>query len=187
MECIGSLSFATTTKISYAGKTSGDLESIPWYASAADPALQQADEDLLKFVQTTETQLMTNAGSQPAVEPALATISGSNTIVRYNVAIHNDGSATAATLGIEFMSGRTQEFPPATIDTKTLLLLLTEIGDVSRIPAEPCPKPIPREKRQQRFRMRARPAEICKASRHPAAIRRSWTHLKSWPDSCRRS
>ena len=57
--CPKSASCGTTTEISYAGKISGDLQSIPWYDSAVDPTQKEADEDLLKFVRTTETQLMT--------------------------------------------------------------------------------------------------------------------------------
>jgi hypothetical protein len=68
---------------------------------------------------------------------------GSTTSVTYHVAVQDDGSATATIIGSEFELGRTQQFPAGTIDTSMLLFLLTEIGDVSRIPAEPCPTPFP--------------------------------------------
>jgi len=55
--CPKSISLGTTTKISYAGRTSGDLQSIPQYTSGGDPALLQAGENLWKFVQKTESQL----------------------------------------------------------------------------------------------------------------------------------
>ena len=48
----------------------------------------------------------------------------------YNVAIHNDGSATGQ------MGGERLAFPPGTIDTATLRRLLNTIGDVSKIPTE---------------------------------------------------
>ena len=74
------------------------------------------------------------------VEGNLATIIQSrstNTRV-YKVVIRNDGSATAEISGgsLAFRSEppRSQQFPPGTIDTKTLQRLLTEIGDVSKFP-----------------------------------------------------
>jgi hypothetical protein len=48
----------------------------------------------------------------------------------YNVAIHNDGSATAQ------IGGERLAFPPGTIDTAMLRRLLNAIGDVSKIPTE---------------------------------------------------
>jgi hypothetical protein len=120
------------------------LQSIPKYETEADPTLRQEDEELLKYVQATEHDLFSNASPQPAVEqPTLATILGSTASVRYSVGVHNDGSAAATISGIEFNLVRTQDLPPKTIDTDELLSLLKEIGDVSRIPAEPCPMPIP--------------------------------------------
>jgi hypothetical protein len=64
----------------------------------------------------------------------------------YKVVIHNDGSAIAE-IGSASFAGRTeppesQQFPPGTIDTKTLRRLLTEIGDVSRIPTGGCAKSV---------------------------------------------
>ena len=77
------------------------------------------------------------------VEGNLATIiqSRSTNTRAYQVVIHNDGSATAEISGA---SGppRSQQFPPGTIDTKTLRRLLAEIGDVSGIPTGGCAKSI---------------------------------------------
>jgi len=64
----------------------------------------------------------------------------------YEVVIRNDGSATAEIGGSSFAlrtePSRSQQFPPGTIDTKTLRRLLTEISDVSRIPIGPCAKSV---------------------------------------------
>ena len=80
------------------------------------------------------------------VQTLLATITqSSSTNTRgYKVVIHNDGSAAAEIGGAEFASptGRSQEFPPGTIDTETLRRLLTRIGDVSKIPTGGCAKSV---------------------------------------------
>jgi hypothetical protein len=82
------------------------------------------------------------------VEGILATITQSrSTNTRgYEVVIHNDGSATAeiggANFGLRTEPSRSQQFPPGTIDTKTLRRLLIEIGDVSRIPTGGCAKSV---------------------------------------------
>jgi hypothetical protein len=82
------------------------------------------------------------------VEGILATITQSrSTNTRgYKVVIHNDGSATAevggASVVLRTEPSRSQQFPPGAIDTKTLRRLLTEIGDVSRIPTGGCPKSV---------------------------------------------
>jgi len=55
--CMKSASFGTTTKIAYAGRTSGDLQCLQQQASGGDPALLQASQDLAKFVLTTRNQL----------------------------------------------------------------------------------------------------------------------------------
>ena len=81
-----------------------------------------------------------------SVEGILAVITQSrSTNTRgYEVVIHNDGSATAeiggANFGLRTEPSRSQQFPPGTIDTKTLRRLLIEIGDVSRIPTGGCAK-----------------------------------------------
>jgi len=82
------------------------------------------------------------------VEGILATITQSrSTNTRgYKVVIHNDGSATAeiggTNFGLRTEPSRSQRFPPGAIDTKTLRHLLTEIGDVSRIPTGGCAKSV---------------------------------------------
>ena len=70
----------------------------------------------------------------------LATISGCTNESRYTLVIHDDGSASGNAGAIGCDSMRLLQFPPGTIDTKTLLFLLAEIGDVSRIPAKACPE-----------------------------------------------
>lgn len=55
--CAKSVSFGTHTRISYAGKTSGDLQCIRRQAAGGDQALLEASEDLGRFVQTTLSQL----------------------------------------------------------------------------------------------------------------------------------
>jgi hypothetical protein len=55
--CMKSASFGTTTKISYAGKVSGDLQCIPHQGSGGDEALLQSSEDLAAFVRTIQHQL----------------------------------------------------------------------------------------------------------------------------------
>ncbi len=80
------------------------------------------------------------------VEGDLATIvkSRSTNTRGYELVIHQDGSATAeisgATVAFRVDPPRSQQFPPGTIDTKTLRRLLAEIGDVSKIPSGGCAK-----------------------------------------------
>jgi hypothetical protein len=80
------------------------------------------------------------------VEGNLATIlqSGSTNTRAYKVVIHHDGSATAEISGATSIRksepARSQQFPPGTINTKTLRRLLAEIGDVSKIPTGGCTK-----------------------------------------------
>ena len=77
---------------------------------------------------------------------AVITQSRSTNTRGYTVTIHNDGSATAEIEGTIFegraQPPRSQQFPAGTIDTKTLRSLLTEIGDVSKIPIGFCAKSI---------------------------------------------
>jgi hypothetical protein len=77
---------------------------------------------------------------------AVLTQSGSTNSRGYKVVIHNDGSATAEIGGTSFAfrtePSRSQQFPSRTIDTKTLRRLLTQIGDVSRIPIGSCAKSV---------------------------------------------
>jgi hypothetical protein len=85
---------------------------------------------------------------KPGVEGDLATIiqSRSTNTRGYKVVIHTDGSATAEIDGGSPASpvepSPSQQFPPGTIDTKTLQRLLTEIGDVSKIPTGGCAKSV---------------------------------------------
>jgi hypothetical protein len=58
--CAKSASFGTRTQITYASKTSGDLQCIRPQASDGDQAPQQASEDLGRFVKTTLGQLKIN-------------------------------------------------------------------------------------------------------------------------------
>ncbi len=58
--CAKSVSFGTRTQITYASKTSGDLQCIRQQASDGDQVPQQASEDLGRFVQTTLVQLKIN-------------------------------------------------------------------------------------------------------------------------------
>ncbi len=55
-----SVSFGTRTQITYAGKTSGDLQCIRQQASNIDQAPLQASEALGRFVQTTLGRLKIN-------------------------------------------------------------------------------------------------------------------------------
>ena len=83
-----------------------------------------------------------------SVKDILATITQSrSTNTRgYKVVIRDDGSATAetggASLALPAEPSPSQQFPPGSIDTKTLRRLLTEIGDVSRIPTGGCAKSV---------------------------------------------
>ena len=106
------------------------------------PAAQQAN--------TPENHQATATAEQERqdVEGILATITQSrSTNTRgYKFVIHNDGSATAEIGGAGFAlpndPSRSQQFPPGAIDTKTLRRLLTEIGDVSKIPTGGCAKSV---------------------------------------------
>ena len=82
-----------------------------------------------------------------SVEGILVTISQSrSTNTRgYKVVIRDDGSATAEIDGAGSLPtepSRSQQFPPGAIDTKTLRRLLTEVGDVSKIPTGGCAKSV---------------------------------------------
>jgi hypothetical protein len=112
---------------------------------------------LLQSNFATTPQAITPAGQATAAsgpevkqkaEGNLATIiqSRSTNTRAYKVVIHNDGSATAEISGASFAFSieppRSQQFPPGTIDIKTLRRLLAEIGDVSGIPTGGCAKSI---------------------------------------------
>jgi len=68
------------------------------------------------------------------VDTGLATLSSSTNAFVHTVVIQNDGSANATIKGILDAMVAIREFPAGTIDTTTLLSLLTEVGDVSKIP-----------------------------------------------------
>ena len=93
-------------------------------------------------------QVTATAGQETGAKGILATItqSRSTNTLGYRIVIYNDGSATAeiagAGSGLRTESSRSQEFPPGAIDTKTLRRLLTEIGDVSKIPTGGCAKSV---------------------------------------------
>jgi hypothetical protein len=93
---------------------------------------------------TPPSQATATPGQQTkaAVAEDLATIiqSGSTNTRGYNVGIHNDGSATSVLIGTTNGIVEKREFPAGTVDTKTLLRLLAEIGDVSKIPTGHCLK-----------------------------------------------
>jgi hypothetical protein len=74
--------------------------------------------------------------TMPGGEGDLATISGSTNAFAYKVVIQKDGSATAEISFKTHALVESQEFPAGSIDTKSLLSLLTQIGDVSNIPTE---------------------------------------------------
>jgi hypothetical protein len=80
------------------------------------------------------------------VKGILATItqSRSTNTLGYRILIYDDGSATAEIAGSSPAPGtelsRSQQFAAGAIDTRTLRRLLTEIGDVSKIPTGSCAK-----------------------------------------------
>jgi hypothetical protein len=100
--------------------------------------------------QTTTPEAQTPAPVREETKRAdkniLATIiqSGSTNTRGYRVVIHKDGSAIAeirgAATGLRVEPGRSQQFPPGTVDTKTLRRLLKKIRDVSSIPVGSCQK-----------------------------------------------
>jgi hypothetical protein len=91
-------------------------------------------------------QVTATAERETGAKAILATItqSRSTNTLGYRILIRNDGSATAEIAGgssaLRSGPSRSQEFPPGAIDTKTLRRLLTEIGDVSKIPTGGCAK-----------------------------------------------
>lgn len=91
-------------------------------------------------------QVMATAEQETGAKGILATVtqSRSTNTLGYTILIYNDGSATAEIAGansaLRTELSRSQEFPPGAIDTKTLRRLLTEIGDVSKIPTGGCAK-----------------------------------------------
>jgi len=93
-------------------------------------------------------QATATAEQETSVKGILATItqSRSTNTLGYRIVIYSDGSATAeiggARSALRTEPSRSQQFPPGAIDTKTLRRLLTEIGDVSKIPTGGCAKSV---------------------------------------------
>jgi hypothetical protein len=91
-------------------------------------------------------QITATAEQETGVKVILATItqSRSTNTLGFRILIYSDGSATAEIAGASSAPrtepSRSQQFSPGAIDTKTLRRLLTEIGDVSKIPTGGCPK-----------------------------------------------
>jgi hypothetical protein len=102
-------------------------------------AVQQAITP--KNQQTTAT-----AEQVTGVKGILATItqSRSTNTLGYKIVIYDDGSAIAEIGGpisaLRTEPSRSQQFPPGAVDTKILRRLLTEIGDVGKIPTGGCAK-----------------------------------------------
>jgi len=93
-------------------------------------------------------QATATAERETSVKGILATIvqSRSSNTLGYRIVIHDDGSAAAeiggASSALRTEPSRSQLFPPGAVDTKTLRRLLTEIGDVSKIPTGGCAKSV---------------------------------------------
>jgi hypothetical protein len=85
---------------------------------------------------------------QNSANRILATISqsGSTNSLGFKVVIRDDGSAAAEIAGTGAAPhpepSRSQQFPAGTIDAATLQRLLTEVGDVGKIPTGTCPKSV---------------------------------------------
>jgi hypothetical protein len=62
--CPKSVSFGTTTQVTYEGKTSGDLECVRRPATGDDQARFQAAQDLARFVEKVLNQLKVNPRKQ---------------------------------------------------------------------------------------------------------------------------
>jgi hypothetical protein len=92
------------------------------------------------------TQATATAEQKTGVKVILATVtqSRSTNTLGYRIVIYDDGSTIAeiggAISALRTEPSRSQQFPPGAIDTKTLRRLLTEIGDVSKIPTGGCAK-----------------------------------------------
>ena len=115
------------------------VELLPSNSSADQQAIRSEDH------QATPT---TKQEMKQGVESILAIITQSRSTNSrgYKIVIHNDGSATVEIGGTSFAfrtePSRSQQFPAGTIDTKTLQRLLTQIGDVTRIPTGSCAKSV---------------------------------------------
>jgi len=134
--CPKPISFATTTKILYEGKSSGDLQSFSWNEAKGDPALLQADTNLVNFVQDILNRLHINVFPRTVSEGDLAVLSGSAGDCTFNVAIHQDGSGTGSVCFKTHPLVEKRDYPTGTFDVAYLRHLFTRIGDVSEIPIE---------------------------------------------------
>ena len=114
-------SFATTTKISYEGNTSGDLQCFPQNGVGGDPAQLQADGNLVKFVETTLQQLKISVLPQPVSKGDVAVLSVSNSDCTFHVEIQNDGSAKGAVCFKTHPLAEERNYPAGTFDTTCLL------------------------------------------------------------------
>jgi hypothetical protein len=91
-------------------------------------------------------QVTATAEQKTGDKGILATItqSRSTNTLGYRIVIYDDGSTIAeiggAISALRTEPSRSQQFPSGAIDTKTLRRLLTEIGDVSKIPTGGCAK-----------------------------------------------
>jgi hypothetical protein len=115
--------------------------------------LQQANSTMALQTSTEESQSTAEHATEHA-KNYLATIlqSGSTNTRPYRVVIRTDGSATSEVSGttpsaLHIGSGkpepaRSQEFPPGTVDVKTLRRLLKQVRDVSKVPTRGCPKSV---------------------------------------------
>ena len=127
------------------GPANAFLQSVPLVLVFAGllPSSRTAGQ---QAITPEKRQVMATAEQETGAKGILATItqSRSTNTLGYTIRIYNDGSATAeiagATSALRTEPSRSQEFPPGAIDTKTLRRLLTEIGDVSKIPTGGCAK-----------------------------------------------
>ncbi len=159
------------------------VELLPSNSAGAQQAIRSEDH------QATET---TKREMKQGVENILAIItqSGSTNSRGYKVVIHDDGGATVEIGGTSFAfrtePSRSQQFPPGAIDTKTLRRLLTEIGDVSRIPTGSCAKSVSFGTRTQITYASKTSGDLqCIRQQASARDQAPLQHLKTWPDSCR--
>jgi hypothetical protein len=113
--------------------------SLPSTYAAAQQAIRSEEHQA-----TAPTEQEMKQGVEAIL--AIITQSRSTNSRGCKVVIHNDGSATAEVGGtssaLRTEPSRSQQFRPGTIDTKALRRLLTQIGDVSRIPIGSCAKSV---------------------------------------------
>ena len=134
--CLKPVSFATTTKILYNGKTSGDLQAFSQNSPGFDPAQLQADANLCNFVKEMQKKLNIPVMCHPVSDQDLAVVSGSTNDCTFNVAIHQDGSGTGSVCFKTHALVEKRDYPAGTFATARLRHLFTRIGDVSGIPIE---------------------------------------------------